>query len=260
MEVIVEKDATSASATAARVVARLVRSRPDAVLGLASGATPIPLYEELVRVHRHEGLDFARVTTFSLDEYVGLGRDHPQSYARFLREHLLDPVGVPEGAAHSPDGLAADIPGHCRAYEDAIRAAGGIDLQILGIGADGHIAFNEPGSSLASRTRIKTITEGTRRNNARHFASEEEVPLHVITMGVGTILDARTCLLLAFGSGKARAVAAAVEGAVTASVPASALQFHPDVKVFLDAAAASDLSRIDYYRWVYDRKPDWQKF
>jgi glucosamine-6-phosphate deaminase len=161
---------------------------------------------------------------------------------------------------HIPNGLATDVPAECAAYETAIRAAGGIDLQILGIGTDGHIGFNEPSSSLASRTRIKTLTERTRSDNARFFGSVEAVPFHVVTMGVGTIMDARQVLLLAFGEGKARAVADAVEGSITAMNPASILQMHPVAKCLVDDAAARELKRIEYYRWVYSNKPQWQRF
>ncbi|MHC4946132.1 MAG: glucosamine-6-phosphate deaminase [Planctomycetota bacterium] len=260
MEVIIHKNPESASKTAARLLARLVKEKPDAVLGLATGSTPLMVYQELVRMHCDEGLDFSKVTTFNLDEYVGLPPDHSQSYRRFMEENLFHALNVPEGNIHIPDGMAEDIPSVCRAYEEEINNAGGLDLQLLGIGSDGHIAFNEPSSSLASRTRIKTITEQTRRDNARFFDSEEEVPRHVITMGVGTILEARVLVLMAFGRGKALAVADAVEGPVTAMVPASMLQLHPEVKIIVDEEAASLLSRAEYYRWVYEHKPEWQKF
>jgi glucosamine-6-phosphate deaminase len=177
-----------------------------------------------------------------------------------MRDHFFDHVNVPEDGIHIPDGLAAEIPSYCREYEERIRSAGGIDIQILGIGADGHIGFNEPTSSLASRTRIKTLSEKTRRDNAVHFGGLEDVPHHVITMGVGTIMESHMCILLAFGEKKADAVAKTVEGPVTALVPASILQMHPNAKIFLDDAAASRLDRSDYYRWVYDHKPDWQQF
>ena len=190
---------------------------------------------------------------------MGLPPEHPQSYRRFMEEHLFAGINVPAKRIHIPDGMAGDIPGHCARYEERIRAAGGIDLQILGIGSDGHIAFNEPTSSLASRTRIKTITEGTRRDNARFFDREEDVPHHVITMGVGTIMEAREVLLLAFGAGKAEAVAGAVEGPITSMIPASVLQLHPVTRFFMDEAAAKGLTRTEYYRWVYDNKPGWQQ-
>jgi glucosamine-6-phosphate deaminase len=258
VEVIIQPTAEAASQIAARLVARQVRAKPDSVLGLATGRTPLMLYELLGNMHRGSGLDFSKVTTFNLDEYVGLDRRHPASYHRYMEEKFFAQVNVPRERAHLPDGLARAVPAHCDAYEQAIRDAGGIDLQILGLGVDGHIGFNEPGSSLASRTRIKTLTERTLADNARFFASGEAVPRHVITMGLGTIMDSRMCVLLAFGEAKAAAVARAVEGPVTASVPASLLQFHPRAKVIVDEAAASSLVRADYYRWVYEHKPDWQ--
>jgi glucosamine-6-phosphate deaminase len=260
MEIVIQPSAEEASIVAARIVAQLVRRKPDAVLGLATGSTPLRMYAELVRMHREEALDFSRVTTFNLDEYVGLAADHPQSYRAFMGEHLFRHLNVPCERIHIPNGLAADVPAECAAYEAAIRAAGGIDLQVLGIGTDGHIGFNEPSSSLASRTRIKTLTARTRSDNARFFGSAEAVPFHVITMGVGTIMDARQVLLLAFGENKARAVAEAVEGPITAMNPASILQMHPVAKCLTDEAAARDLSRLEYYRWVYSNKPDWQRF
>jgi glucosamine-6-phosphate deaminase len=241
-------------------VARLVREKPDAVLGLATGSTPLRLYRELVRMHEEEGLDFSRVTTFNLDEYAGLDKDHPQSYHAFMWKELFSRINVDARRVHIPDGMADDIPASCAAYERAIAAAGGIDLQVLGIGSDGHIGFNEPTSSFASRTRIKTLTRQTVADNARFFEGDEtKVPRHCITMGIGTIMDARMILLLAFGEGKARAVATSVEGPVAAIMPASFLQHHPSAKVFVDEAAAAELKLADYYRWVYDGKPDWQK-
>lgn len=260
MEIIIQRDSSSASSLAARLVARSVRKKKDCVLGLPTGNTPLRLYRELIRMHRDESLDFGHVTTFNLDEYVGLSPDHPASYHRYMRENFFDHVNVTEHRIHIPDGLVPDIPTYCRQYEDAIRAAGGIDLQVLGIGADGHIGFNEPTSSLASRMRIKTLSEKTRYDNAVHFNALDDVPHHVMTLGVGTIMESRMCILLAFGEKKAEAIAKMVEGPVTAMVPASVLQTHPTVKVFLDGAAASRLERKDYYRWVYDHKPDWQRF
>ncbi len=256
MEIIIQPTPEAGSAIAARIVARLLREKPDAVLGLASGNTPLLLYQELVSMN----LDWSKVVTFNLDEYVGLPPDHPASYHSFMREHLFSKVNLPVSQTHIPDGMAADIPSFCRRYEAQIHMAGGIDLQLLGIGAEGHIGFNEPTSSLSSRTRIKTLTPQTRRDNAREFGSEAAVPHHVITMGIGTILKARQVLLLAFGGNKARAVAEAVEGPVTAMNPASALQMHAVAKFVLDEAASSQLKKADYYRWVYDNKPDWQKF
>jgi glucosamine-6-phosphate deaminase len=259
VEIIIAPSAGEASAEAARIAGSLIRSKPRAVLGLATGSTPLVFYDELAAAHARGEIDFAEVSTFNVDEYVGLGPDHPQSYAEFMREHFFSRINIARWRIHMPDGLARDIPAHCLEYEVLIREAGGIDLQLLGVGSDGHIGFNEPGSSLGSRTRIKTLTEQTIRDNARFFASAAEVPRHVITMGVGTILDARRCVVLAFGEGKAAAVAAMAEGPVTADVPASALQFHASCTLFVDDAAASRLKRADYYRWVYANKPAWQR-
>jgi len=258
MEVIIQSDSEKGSEIAARLIARQVREKPRSVLGLATGGTPLALYRLLARMHRGEGLDFGSVTTFNLDEYAGLAADHPASYHHFMEQNLFKHLDIPPAQRHIPDGLAKDIPAHCEAYEKAIREAGGIDLQLLGLGSDGHLGFNEPGSSLASRTRIKTLTERTRRDNRHNFSSAEEVPHHVITMGLGTITDSRMCLLLAFGKAKAHAVRLAVEGPVTASVPGSLLQFHQRAKVILDEEAASELERAGYYRWVYQNKPPWQ--
>ena len=255
MEIIIQPTPEAATAIAARLIARLLKEKPDAVLGLATGSTPLPLYRALVDMQ----LDWSRVRTFNLDEYLGLAPEHPQSYHHFMWENLFRHVNIRPENVHIPDGLAADVPAFCADYEARIRAVGGIDLQLLGIGSDGHIGFNEPSSSLASRTRIKTLTQRTRADNARFFASADEVPSHVITMGIGTIMEARTNLLLAFGAKKAQALAEAAEGPVTAMNPASALQLHPDTRVCLDEAAATQLKRADYYRWVFANKPQWQR-
>lgn len=259
MEIIIQPTSDDASVIAARHVSRLVRDKPDAVLGLATGSTPLMMYHELVRMHQQQGLDFSNVTTFNLDEYVGLPPEHPASYHSFMWQHFFSKVNVRPERVHIPDGMASHIPAFCRNYEETIRSAGGIDLQVLGIGSDGHIGFNEPSSSLASRTRIKTLTAETKRDNAEAFGSAEKVPFHVITMGVGTIMDARQVMILAFGDKKAAAIAAAVEGPITAMNPASILQMHPVAKCIIDEAAATKLTRTEYYRWVYERKPDWQK-
>ena len=255
MEIIIQPTPEAATAIAARLIARLLKEKPDAVLGLATGSTPLPLYRALVDMQ----LDWSRVRTFNLDEYLGLAPEHPQSYHHFMWENLFRHVNIRPENVHIPDGLAADVPAFCADYEARIRAVGGIDLQLLGIGSDGHLGFNEPSSSLASRTRIKTLTQRTRADNARFFASADEVPSHVITMGIGTIMEARTNLLLAFGDKKAQALAEAAEGPVTAMNPASALQLHPDTRVCLDEAAATQLKRADYYRWVFANKPQWQR-
>jgi glucosamine-6-phosphate deaminase len=260
MEIVIEQNEEAASVAAARVIARLVREKPDCVLGLATGSTPLPLYGELIRMHREEGLDFSAVTTFNLDEYVGLEPGHEQSYHSFMWQNLFSQININPDKIHIPDGMTADVPATCAAYEQAILDAGGIDLQVLGIGSDGHIGFNEPTSSFASRTRIKTLTQETVADNARFFDGDEsKVPRHCITMGIGTIMDAGSTVMLAFGAGKAEAIAAMVEGPVAAMVPASILQHHSNAKVFIDEGAATKLELADYYRWVYAGKPDWQK-
>jgi glucosamine-6-phosphate deaminase len=250
MRVIVESDLAAVARRAANFVAALVRRKPTCVLGLATGATPLGMYAELIRMHREEGLDFSRTVTFNLDEYVGLGPNHPQSYRYFMQKNLFEHINIDLRNTHVPDGRALDFEAHCQQYEKLIKEEGGIDLQVLGIGSDGHIAFNEPGSSLGSRTRLKTLTEETARDNARFFPSFEQVPRLAVTMGVGTILESRQCLLLAAGESKARAIRDTIEGPVTAQVTASALQLHRDVIAVLDSEAARLLERRDYYRQV----------
>jgi len=254
MEIIIQPTAEEATSIAARVISGLIMEKPDAVLGLATGSTPLLLYRALIAMD----LDWSRVTTFNLDEYIGIPRAHPQSYHTFMWENLFRHINIVPENVHIPDGNAPDIPAFCEDYERRIAIAGGIDLQILGIGTDGHIGFNEPTSSLASRTRIKTLTPRTCADNARFFGSDGQVPRHVITMGIGTIMEARRNLLLAFGDTKADAIAGAVEGPISSMNPASALQMHPVVKVCIDNPAASSLRKRDYYRWVYDNKPAWQ--
>jgi glucosamine-6-phosphate deaminase len=254
MEIIIQPTVEAATAIASLLVESLLRRKPAAVLGLATGSTPLLLYRDMIG----KKLNWSKITTFNLDEYVGLGPEHPASYHKFMWQNFFQHLNIRRKNVHIPDGLTRDIPKFCARYEKQIRAAGGIDLQLLGIGTDGHIGFNEPSSSLASRTRIKTLTAQTLSDNARFFSGKEEVPRHVITMGIGTILDSRHCLMLAFGANKAHAVAAAVEGLVTGMVPASALQLHPRVTVVLDERAASGLKMTDYYRRIYDNKPAWQ--
>lgn len=242
MLVIVKENYDEMSKEAAKIVAELVRKKPDCVLGLATGSTPLGLYKELIRLHKEEGLDFSKVTTFNLDEYVGLRPEHPQSYHYFMWENFFKHINIDPRYVHIPHGMADDIEEHCRWYEEKIKQAGGIDLQILGIGANGHIAFNEPGSSLGSRTRIKTLTEKTRQDNARFFRSIDEVPKYAITMGIGTIMEARHLLLLASGKNKAHAIKITVEGPITAMVPATIVQMHPKATIIVDKEAASELT------------------
>lgn len=242
--------ADAAAGELAKEIAALIRANEAAgrptVLGLATGSTPVRLYRELIRLHREEGLSFARVVTFNLDEYHGLPRTHPESYWRFMHEQLFAHVDIPAENVHVPDGLAprTEVFEWCRRYEEKIRAAGGLDLQVLGIGRTGHIGFNEPGSGRDSRTRLVTLDELTRRDAARDFLGEANVPRHAITMGVGTILEARAVVLLAWGEAKAGVIAQAVEGPPTEALPASLLQGHPNVRFLIDAAASAELTRV----------------
>jgi len=241
-------------------MARIVREKPDAVLGLATGRTPLRLYNELIRMHREEGLDFSKITTFNLDEYVGLPGTHPQSYRHFMDEHLFRHINIARARTHLPDGTAADLQAECRSYEQRIADAGGIDIQLLGLGRNGHIGFNEPTGSLRSRTWVKILSEQTLRDNSEVFGSDERgMPKHAITMGVGTILDARQCLLLAFGPSKVRAVEHMIEGPLSAICPASALQMHSRAIVLLDENSAGGLRYADHYRWIDQHKLDWQR-
>ncbi|MDD0858691.1 glucosamine-6-phosphate deaminase [Arthrobacter alpinus] len=257
MEVIILPTSKEIGALAADSIEALVRNKPNAVIGLATGSSPLPIYDELARRHE-EGLSFEGVSGFALDEYVGLPVGHYESYREVIRREFTNRVDVAAENVHGPDGASDDIAGACLAYEAAIVAAGGIDLQILGVGTNGHIGFNEPGSSLASRTRIKTLAEQTRQDNARFFDNIDQVPHHVVTQGLGTIMDARHVVLVAFGAGKAEAVRDFVEGPVTATCPASVLQFHPRATIIIDEAAASKLAGADTYRHAYNNKPQWQ--
>jgi len=256
MEVVVMPSYEAMSKAAANIVADVLNQKPNAVLGMATGSTPLGVYQELVRMHREDGLDFAQVTTFNLDEYVGLRPNHPQSYHHFMHENFFRHVNIAPTNIYIPSGTTSNYRSFCDWYERRITECGGIDVQILGIGSDGHIAFNEPGSSLSSRTRLKTLARPTIDDNARFFERREDVPTYAITMGVGTILEARTLVLLAHGQNKATACAAMVEGPVTSMTTASALQLHPDARVFLDEDSASQLKMREYYAWVMIKKPE----
>ena len=243
MEVIIKESYEEESKLAAELIADVIRRKPRAVIGLATGSTPLGTYKELIRLHKEEGLDFSRAITFNLDEYVGLTHDHPQSYHYFMWENFFKHINVNSKNVHIPDGTSKDIPGFCRWYEEQIVKCGGLDVQLLGIGGNGHIAFNEPGSSLGSRTRAKTLDERTRQDNARFFRNLNEVPKYAITMGIGTIMDARQLILLANGAGKAEAIAKTVEGPITAMVPATIVQLHPKATIVIDKAASTKLTR-----------------
>ena len=259
MEVIILQGAEQIGAMAGDAVTALLDRNPAAVLGLATGSSPVAIYDELVARRDAGRISFGQARGFTLDEYVGLPADHPQRYRNVIDEVFVTRVDFAEGAVQGPEGSARDIPAACAAFEAAIRDAGGVDLQILGIGTDGHVAFNEPGSSLGSRTRIKTLTRQTRLDNARFFGDDvDAVPTHCLTQGLGTIMEARHLILVATGRHKAEAVHQLVEGAVSALWPATILQHHPHVTVLLDEAAACRLQLIDYYRETYHNKPAWQ--
>jgi len=253
MLVVLKKDYEEVSREAARIVAGAIRSNPKTVLGLATGNTPLGLYNELIALHRAGTLDFSHVTSFNLDEYLGLPHFHPQSYHTFMRQNFFVHVNQPQQNIHIPDGMISrDYESYCASYEACINSAGGIDLQILGIGRNGHIGFNEPTSSLASRTRLKALSRETVEDNRHLFSNESEMPKCAITMGIGTILESRRILLLASGRSKAAAVAKAIEGPITSSVSASALQMHADVTFIIDEEAAYSLTQRDYYRHVLE--------
>lgn len=253
-EIVIVPGAEEAGRLAAAAVLRRIAERSEPTLGVATGSTPLTTYRALAEA----GADLAHVRAFALDEYVGLPDGHPERYRAVLERELVEPLGLDARLLEVPDGDPARLADAGERYEEQIHAAGGVDVQLLGIGSDGHIGFNEPGSSLASRTRVKTLTARTRRDNARFFASPDEVPLHCVTQGLGTILEARHLLLLAFGAQKADAVAGAVEGPVSAGLPASVVQLHPSVTVLVDEPAAARLAHADYYRLAYRNKPDWQ--
>jgi len=255
MEVVIKRDYEQMSKAAAQLVVDVLNTKPNAVLGMATGSTPLGLYQELVRLYKAGHVDFSRVTTFNLDEYVGLPANHPQSYHYFMREHFFQHVNIPQHNINIPSGTTSNYPAFCQWYEGRIAECGGIDVQILGIGTDGHIAFNEPGSSLSSRTRLKTLSKQTIDDNARFFERRESVPVYAITMGVGTILDARRLVLVASGKTKAKAIAHAVEGPVTSMVTASAIQLHRDATVIVDGEAAAGLTMREYYEFIYAAKP-----
>ncbi len=231
-------------------ILRALQAKPDLVLGLATGSTPVGVYERLVAAHCAGDADFSEVRTFNLDEYVGLSALHPQSYRTFMREHLFGSIQIQDHNVRFPPVDGFDLRAACEQYERAIVDAGGIDIQLLGIGSNGHIGFNEPTSSLASRTRVKTLTDKTLGDNARFYKEGEMQPELATTMGIGTILEAKRILLQSFGEKKADAIHAAVEGPISSFWPASALQLHPDTAIYVDAGSAARLTMRDYYRRV----------
>ncbi|WP_448855253.1 glucosamine-6-phosphate deaminase [Corynebacterium camporealensis] len=253
MEILIRPDAAAVAQQAADILEDYVRA--GKTLGLATGSTPNPTYQELIRRHREAGLSFAECKAFLLDEYWGLPREHEQSYYSTIRRELTSHIDIPDAEVHSPDGTNTDYRAAGEEYEQAINNAGGVDVQILGVGTNGHIGFNEPGSSLSSLTRIKTLHPQTVKDNARFFGDEDDVPRHVLTQGLGTIQRAKHLLLLATGEGKADAVAALAEGALSAYCPGSVLQLHQHATVVVDDTAASKLRNSEYYRFADANKP-----
>ena len=254
-EVVIVESAAEAGTIAAGYIRALIATTPNAVLGFATGSTPLTTYAAVAALQ----LDLSAVRGFALDEYVGLPADHPQSYRSVITGEVVEPLGLTSSLVRVPGDDGLPLEGAGERYERDILAAGGIDIQLLGIGRTGHIGFNEPGSSLASLTRVKTLTQSTRVDNARFFDSIDQVPTHCITQGLGTILRARHLVLLAFGASKADAVAAAVEGPVSASTPGSVVQLHPRVTVIVDEAAGAGLANADYYRHAWDSRFDWER-
>lgn len=256
MQVIIAKDADEVGEIAAGIIATRIERGELEVLGVATGSSPLPVYRALAR---RQPTGLGDLAAFALDEYVGLPYEHPESYHSVVEQEVTRPLGLRPDRVHVPDGMADDLDDACRRYEAAIADAGGVDLQILGVGANGHIGFNEPTSSFASRTRVKTLAQATRDDNARFFDRIDDVPIHCITQGLGTIMSARSVLLVAHGEAKAAPVAAVVEGPVTSMCPGSILQMHADATIVVDEAAASSLTLTDYYRFVYDNRPASQR-
>ena len=260
MEVIICPDERRVAEVAAAKAAKLAAAvGPTVVFGVATGSSPVKTYEELAKLAASGELDVSQASAFALDEYVGIPKGHPESYHEVINATVTVPLGLDPARVHVPDGFAEDLEAAGPAYEAAIKAAGGVDIQFLGVGSNGHVGFNEPTSSLSSRTRIKTLAERTRQDNARFFDSIDEVPRHCMTQGLGTIMDARNVILMATGEGKADAIAAVVEGPVTAMWPGSVLQLHPKATIVVDEAAASKLALHDYYKETYSNLPDWQR-
>ena len=261
MEIIIQPTARDATRLAARIVINRLQAKADLVLGCATGRTMESIYDELVRAHQEGMLDFSRCRTFNLDEYVDLAPDDERSYHYYMSHRLFKRVNIESANTHLPDGTAPDLATEARRYEALIKDAGGIDLQLLGLGETGHIGFNEPLSSLMSRTREKALAPMTREQNAGFFGNDpEQVPKRALTMGVGTILEAREVIMIVTGNKKAEILARATEGPITAMISATALQLHPNCKVIVDEDAAAQLEGTAYYRWIFENEPEWQAF
>ena len=259
MEILIRDTPEEGARVASRLVRKILSSRSNPDLGLATGGTPFRLYREMIHMYKAGELSFQDCTSFNLDEYVGLPHEDERSYHHYMRTHLFDQVDMDPEHIHLPNGCAGDLRQACRDYELKIKEIGGIDLQVLGIGANGHIGFNEPTGSLASRTWVKILSEQTMRDNAVYFDRPEDVPRHVVTMGIATVMETRHCLLLANGAKKADAVRNMIEGPISASCPTSILQMHRRVTIVLDEEAAYLLTFKDHYKWVEQNKLDWQK-
>ncbi len=260
MEVIICPNAQRVGEVAAAKAARIAAPiGPKVVLGVATGSSPVQTFAELAKLARSGELDLSEASAFALDEYVGIAAGHPESYHEIIRKTVTEPMGLDPARVHVPNGFAEDLAAACREYEDAIRAVGGVDIQFLGVGTNGHIGFNEPTSSLSSRTRIKTLARLTREDNARFFNSIDEVPKHCLTQGLGTIMDARNVILVATGPGKVHSIAQVIGGPITSMWPGSVLQLHQHATIVVDEAAAGDLALADYYRETYANLPDWQR-
>jgi glucosamine-6-phosphate deaminase len=260
VEAIIRPNQDSAADLVARVIAKELRAHPSSVLGLATGRTMEAVYRRLVQMGQKDHLDFSLCRTFNLDEYVGVAPEDPRSYRYYMNERLFDHVNIDKRNTHLPDGLAEDLEAESQQYEEKMKRSGGIDLQLLGLGAAGHIGFNEPLSALRSRTRVKALSPATVEQNAGFFGGAQNVPRRAITMGVGTILECRRCILLATGKEKAGVIAKAVEGPITSMISATALQLHARCTVVVDEAAASQLQAADYYRWIFENEPEWEEF
>lgn len=255
MEVVICSDAEQVGVIAADKVIAQLSGRNTPVLGLATGSSPLNLYGELQRRAAAGDVDFSHALGFALDEYVGLDPEHPLSYRQTINRTVVEPLGMKADRVRVPNGFAADLEAAAQEYERAIVDAGGVDVQILGIGSNGHVGFNEPTSSFASRTRVKTLTQQTREDNARFFSDGETVPTHCVTQGLGTIMDAHSVVMVATGENKADIVAAMIEGPVSAMCPASILQFHRRAFIVIDEAAAAKLRFAEYFRDVVSQQP-----
>jgi glucosamine-6-phosphate deaminase len=260
MEVIIRPKEADAENLTAKFIADQLQNKHDLVLSLATGRTMEDVYAEMVRMHKDDGLDFSACRTFNLDEYVGLPADDPHSYRSYMNSNLFNHINIDLRNTYLPDGMAKDLDAECRTYEERIKACGGVDLQLLGMGESGHIGFNEPLSALQSRTRQKALGKVTIDQNSPLFDPPEKMPRRALTMGVGTILDARRIILLVTGDNKAEIMAKAVEGPITGMISATALQLHPATTVICDEAAASKLEHKDYYYWIFDNEPEWESY